>query len=345
MALTQETFNGDGSNLGPFSFTFKWLRASDIKVSVNNVLKTAGTHYNLQNLNYTTKTGGQVLFTAGNAPAAGTGNIRIYRNTDSASLISTFGSGSAIRAVDLNDNFTQILYYSEETQTFAEGADASAIQTTATTALNNSNTAVSTANAAQATANSASTTANGIAATASSALTIAQSAEITAQSAATTANAISATATNAQTIANIALTTATNAQTTATSAETTANDALARSGGTMTGLVTFASTQTFPRVPQNAKTAPYTLIASDAGKHISITTGGITVPFNVFSVGDTISVFNNSASPQAITQATGVTLRLAGVASTGNRTLAQYGICQILCVASNVFVTSGAGLT
>lgn len=119
MALTQETFNGDGSSLGPFSFTFKWLRSSDVKVSVNGVLKTAGTHYNLQNLNYTTKTGGQVLFTAGNAPAAGTGNIRVYRETDDSSLIATFSSGSAIRATDLNNNFTQELYKVQENTNYS----------------------------------------------------------------------------------------------------------------------------------------------------------------------------------------------------------------------------------
>jgi hypothetical protein len=114
MAITQNTFTGNGSNLGPFSFTFKWLNSADIKVTVNNVLKTAGTHYNLQSLNYTTKNGGQVLFTAGNAPANGAA-IVIYRETSSDELISTFISGSAIRAQDLNDNFAQNLYVSQET--------------------------------------------------------------------------------------------------------------------------------------------------------------------------------------------------------------------------------------
>jgi hypothetical protein len=36
---------------------------------------------------------------------------------------------------------------------------------------------------------------------------------------------------------------------------------------------------------------------------------------------------------------------LAGSATTGNRTLAQRGIATILCVASNTFVCSGAGVT
>jgi hypothetical protein len=113
MAITQNTFTGNGSNLGPFSFTFKWLEPTDIKVTVGGVLKTAGTHYNLQSLNYTTKDGGQVLFTAGNAPADNA-TIRIYRDTDDSALSATFFSGSAIRAQDLNDDFTQNLYTTQE---------------------------------------------------------------------------------------------------------------------------------------------------------------------------------------------------------------------------------------
>lgn len=125
MATTQNTFNGNGSNLGPFSFTFKWLESTDIKVTVGGVLKTAGTHYNLQGLNYTTKTGGQVLFTAGNAPPVGTNNIRIYRDTDDEVLSAAFSSGSAIRAKDLNDNFTQNLYVTQEINNNALNVDGS----------------------------------------------------------------------------------------------------------------------------------------------------------------------------------------------------------------------------
>jgi hypothetical protein len=124
MATTQNTFTGNGSNLGPFSFTFKWLESTDIKVSVGGVLKTAGTHYNLQSLNYTTKTGGQVLFTAGNAPANGA-SIRIFRDTDDDALSAVFSSGSAIRAKDLNDNFTQNLYVTQEINNNAVSIDGS----------------------------------------------------------------------------------------------------------------------------------------------------------------------------------------------------------------------------
>ena len=53
----------------------------------------------------------------------------------------------------------------------------------------------------------------------------------------------------------------------------------------------------------------------------------------------------DSGSNQTITQGGSVTLRLAGTATTGNRTLAQYGLCSLLAVGSNEFVISGAGLT
>lgn len=98
-------------------------------------------------------------------------------------------------------------------------------------------------------------------------------------------------------------------------------------------------------IPQNSQTGAYTLVAGDNGKHINITTGGVTVPSGVFSAGNVVSIFNDSGSNQTITQGGSVTLRLAGSATTGNRTLAQYGLCSALCVASNEFVISGAGLT
>ena len=99
------------------------------------------------------------------------------------------------------------------------------------------------------------------------------------------------------------------------------------------------------KIPQNSQSTGYTLVASDTGKHIDITTGGVTVPSGVFSVGDAITIYNDSASSQTITQGGSVTLRQAGTANTGNRTLAQYGIATVLCVASNTFVITGAGLS
>lgn len=117
------------------------------------------------------------------------------------------------------------------------------------------------------------------------------------------------------------------------------------SDGTVTAAKVAEGSGSLRSVPQNAKTATYTLLATDNGKHISITTGGVTVPPGVFAAGDTVSIFNNSGASQTITQGSTVTLRQVGTANTGNRTLAQYGLCTVLCVSSNTFVITGGGLT
>jgi hypothetical protein len=98
-------------------------------------------------------------------------------------------------------------------------------------------------------------------------------------------------------------------------------------------------------VPQNTQTSAYVLVASDSGKYISITTGGVTVPSGVFSAGETVTIYNNSSSSQTITQGTSVTMYQVGTANTGNRTLAQRGLATVICVASNTFVITGGGLT
>ena len=101
----------------------------------------------------------------------------------------------------------------------------------------------------------------------------------------------------------------------------------------------------FRTIPPNSKTAAYTLLATDTGKYISITTGGVTVPSGVFSAGDVVSIYNNSASDQTVTQGALVTLRLVADGTTGNKTLAGYGIATILCVGTNTFVIAGAGVS
>lgn len=115
---------------------------------------------------------------------------------------------------------------------------------------------------------------------------------------------------------------------------------------TATGTIA-ADTIGYRGLPQNSQTASYTLALSDAGKHISITTGGVVIPANgsvAFPIGTTIVVFNNSGSNQTISITTD-TLRQAGTANTGSRTLAQYGLVTCVKVTSTVWVISGAGLS
>jgi hypothetical protein len=100
-------------------------------------------------------------------------------------------------------------------------------------------------------------------------------------------------------------------------------------------------------IPQNSKNTGYTLQSTDNGQMINITTGNVTVPAGVFNspFGQTVSIYNNQTTSNAVVQGSGVTLRLAGTAATGSRTLARYGVATLICVAANTFVISGAGLT
>lgn len=98
-------------------------------------------------------------------------------------------------------------------------------------------------------------------------------------------------------------------------------------------------------VPANSQTGAYVLVATDNGKYISITTGGVTVPASIFSAGQSVTIYNDSSSDQTITQGTSVTMYQAGTVNTGNRTLAARGLCTVFCVGSNTFVLTGAGVS
>jgi hypothetical protein len=103
----------------------------------------------------------------------------------------------------------------------------------------------------------------------------------------------------------------------------------------------------FRDIPQNSQATGYTLALADRGKHIAISSGNITIPANssvAFPIGSAITIFRNAASSCTIAITTD-TLRWAGTATTGTRTLAQYGTATVLKVASTTWVISGTGLT
>lgn len=104
MAVTQNTHNGNGSNKN-FEYTFQVLQDSDVKAEVDGALTTAFTLL-------TSPT--RVSFTT--APASGTDNVRLFRDTavDAAKYI--FQPGSAIKASDLNANLEQCLFAAQEEQ-------------------------------------------------------------------------------------------------------------------------------------------------------------------------------------------------------------------------------------
>jgi hypothetical protein len=96
-------------------------------------------------------------------------------------------------------------------------------------------------------------------------------------------------------------------------------------------------------IPINTQAANYTLALSDNGKFVS-TNSQLNIPNTIFSAGNAITLFNNSAANISIAAITGTTVFLAGTGSTGNRTLTQRGLATLLCVSANTFVISGAGL-
>jgi hypothetical protein len=103
----------------------------------------------------------------------------------------------------------------------------------------------------------------------------------------------------------------------------------------------------YRNIPLTAKSASYVIALTDVGQGLT-TTAGVTVPPNstvAFAVGDTVVVYNNSGSSITITQGAGVTLRLIATATTGNRTLAQRGLCTLLKVATDEWVASGGGVS
>ena len=111
MATTFVDYTGDGN--ATKSFSFPSIKEADIKVDVDGVIKTSGNHYNITS--YTTTGGGNVVFTSGNIPAS-PASIRIFRDTDVDSAKATFTAGSSVKAGDLNNNMTQILYAAQEEQ-------------------------------------------------------------------------------------------------------------------------------------------------------------------------------------------------------------------------------------
>jgi hypothetical protein len=214
MAITENEYTGNGSTV-LYSFTFPYLEVADIKVSLDGTLTTAYTLANATTVQFNT------------APANGVA-IRLFRQTNDDALNAQFFPGSAIRSTDLNNNFTQNLYVTQESNRDATQGitTADAATATANTALSNSSAAVSTANTASSNASAAVSTANTASSNASAAVSTANTASSNATTAVSTANAATATANSAASDAATAISTANSALSTANTASTTATNAV-----------------------------------------------------------------------------------------------------------------------
>ena len=98
-------------------------------------------------------------------------------------------------------------------------------------------------------------------------------------------------------------------------------------------------------IPLNINSSGYTLVAADAGKCVTNSSGGWTVNNNIFSAGQAVTFINNGSGDQTITQGSGVTIYNTADAATGNRTLAARGMATLIFYNASTAYISGAGLT
>ena len=261
MATTENTYTLSNTSTGPYTFTFPYIKEADVKVSKDDVVLDLTTHYTQATTSITFLT----------APALNAA-IRIYRDTDTAGLAATFYPGSAIRSADLNDNFTQNLYVTQESENDAA------------TAITDAATAISTADAATITANTADTNASAAVTTANTASTDASAAVTTANTASTNASAAVTTANTASTNASAAVVTANTASTTATAATTAANAATTASNTATT----------------TANTASATATTADTNASAAVTTAN-TASTNASAAVSTANTADTNASAAVVT--------------------------------------------
>ena len=115
-------------------------------------------------------------------------------------------------------------------------------------------------------------------------------------------------------------------------------------GVTVTGTVS-DSKGNLRTVPLNINSSAYTLVAGDAGKAVTNTSGGWTVNNNIFTAGQVVTFINNGSGDQTITQGSGVTIYNTANASTGNRVLASRGMATLIFYNASSGYISGVGLT
>ena len=117
---------------------------------------------------------------------------------------------------------------------------------------------------------------------------------------------------------------------------------------TLTGSQTLTNkTLTAPVITQtiNAQTGTsYTLVATDANKLVQLNNASaitLTIPPSVFSVGQSIDLYQLGAGQVTFAQGSGVTIRSTGATSTAPKLRVQYSAATVICVASNDFLVVG----
>lgn len=100
----------------------------------------------------------------------------------------------------------------------------------------------------------------------------------------------------------------------------------------------------FRGIPRTTGWANTSADLTKIGKVTAIS-AGITISPSIFAAGNAVSFYNDSASSITITEGAGLTLRLAGTATTGNRTLAARGMATLWFNSGTEAVISGPGVS
>ena len=103
-----EIYHTANGSTTTFSYPFEYYQKTDVHVTVNGTAKTQGTHYDVTGTNVVFKTSPTDYTPANNDV------VRVYRDTDVNTSKATFAAGSTIRATDLNNNETQLLFAAQE---------------------------------------------------------------------------------------------------------------------------------------------------------------------------------------------------------------------------------------
>ena len=106
----------------------------------------------------------------------------------------------------------------------------------------------------------------------------------------------------------------------------------------------------FRNIPQESKSANYTTVLTDAGKHIlhpasDATARTFTIPANssvAYPIGTALTFINETGG--TITISCGDTMTFAGLGSTGNRSLIQNGIATAIKIGTTKWMISGVNL-
>lgn len=105
--------------------------------------------------------------------------------------------------------------------------------------------------------------------------------------------------------------------------------------------------------PINSQSAAYTFVLGDRGKVIlhpsaDTTARTFTIPANAsvaYPVGTVITIVNQNGAGTITLAITSDTMRLAGVGSTGSRSIAANGIASLIKLAATEWIVGGPGVT